>query len=310
MGIGYVFPGQGAQEVGMLGDLRTSYGHLDERLVEASEVINEDLIELITNGPSSRLNETEVTQPVMLASSVALYEVWREAGGPEPSAVAGHSLGEYSALTVAGVFDFNAAVKLVRERGKLMQSAVPVGEGAMAAILGLELDELSALCDEADGVVSPANINSPGQVVIAGAKSAVDAVCETVTSRGDRRQRVVPLDVSVPSHCELMKPAAEGVEELLLATTMNSPNYPIYHNVDAEASSDVEGIRSRLIRQLSSPVRWADIVTTMVSNGCDTLIECGPGKVLTGLSRRIDRGIAAKAIGTVDDFNDVLSEFS
>ena len=306
MGVGYVFPGQGAQEVGMLADLRAEFTHLDQRLQEASDIVAEDLLALITEGPAERLNQTEITQPVMLATSVALFEIWREAGGAAPHAVAGHSLGEYSALTVAGVFAYGDAVKLVNERGKLMQAAVPSGEGAMAAVLGLELDELTAICDEVDGIVSPANINSPGQVVIAGSASAVQAVTDQVLSEGDKRKRVVPLDVSVPSHCELMEPAAEGVSQLLRDTTMSEPACPIYQNVDAEAASDIDGIWDRLINQLSSPVRWADCVTTMAVNGCDAIVECGPGKVLTGLARRIDRRMNCKAIGTLDDFNSTL----
>lgn len=310
MSIGYVFPGQGAQAVGMLADLREAYSHLDERLLEASQIIDEDLIALIQDGPAERLNQTEITQPVMLATSIALFEIWRQAGGPEPVAVAGHSLGEYSALTAAGVFAFGDAVKLVRERGKLMQDAVPAGKGAMAAIIGLELEELQRLCDATNGIVTPANINSPGQVVIAGEKAAVDAVSAEVEGRGERRLRVIPLDVSVPSHCELMNPAAQGVEKLLLETDMNSPSCRVYHNVDAGSANDVEGIRNRLIRQLSSPVRWADIASKMNADGCETLIECGPGKVLTGLARRIDRSIVAKSIGTLDDFNATLESVS
>lgn len=306
MQIGYVFPGQGAQAVGMLADLRASFAHLDERLHQASSILDEDLVALITNGPEERLNETEITQPVMLATSVALFEVWREAGGATPSAVAGHSLGEYSALTAAGVFDFGDAVALVHERGKLMQAAVPKGEGAMAAVLGLELDELSALCANVEGVVTPANINSPGQVVIAGAATSVQAVVDHVLAEGDKRKRVVPLDVSVPSHCELMGPAADGVEQLLADVTMHDPSCPIFQNVDAESTEQASEIRDRLIRQLTAPVRWADCATAMVANGCDMLIECGPGKVLTGLARRIDRSMNCKAIGTVEDFNSAL----
>ncbi|MCY4130885.1 MAG: ACP S-malonyltransferase [Gammaproteobacteria bacterium] len=306
MQIGYVFPGQGAQAVGMLADLRAEFAHLDERLNQASSILDEDLVALISNGPEERLNETETTQPVMLATSVALFEVWHQAGGADPSAVAGHSLGEYSALTAAGVFDFEDAIALVHERGKLMQAAVPKGEGAMAAVLGLELDELSAICNDVEGVVTPANINSPGQVVIAGAATSVQAVIDQVLAEGDKRKRVVPLDVSVPSHCELMAPAADGVEQLLADVTMNDPSCPIYQNVDAASTMNVSEIRDRLIRQLTAPVRWADCATAMVANDCETLIECGPGKVLTGLARRIDRSIDCKAIGTIDDFNAAL----
>ena len=310
MQTGYVFPGQGAQAVGMLADLRANFSHLDERVNRASKIVDEDLVELITNGPEERLNETEITQPVMLATSVALFEVWREAGGVAPSAVAGHSLGEYSALTAAGVFGFDDAIALVHERGKLMQAAVPKGEGAMAAVLGLELDELRAICIETDGVVTPANINSPGQVVIAGAAASVQAVVDRVLAEGDKRKRVVPLDVSVPSHCELMKPAADGVERLLADVTMHEPSCPIFHNVDAAPTQTESEIRDRLIRQLTAPVRWADCATAMVASGCEILIECGPGKVLSGLARRIDRNMNCKALGSVDDFNAVLEAAS
>ena len=309
MQIGYIFPGQGAQAVGMLADLRAEFAHIDERLSEASSILDEDLVALITNGPEERLNETEITQPVMLATSVALFEVWRNSGGADPSAVAGHSLGEYSALTAAGVFDFADAIALVHERGKLMQAAVPKGEGAMAAVIGLELDELSAICNDVEGVVTPANINSPGQVVIAGAAASVQAVVDQILAEGDKRKRVVPLDVSVPSHCELMAPAAEGVEQLLAEVTMHDPTCPIFQNVDAEPTNIVSEIRDRLIRQLTAPVRWADCASAMVADGCETLIECGPGKVLTGLARRIDRHMNCKAIGTIDDFNATLEAF-
>ena len=310
MGIGYVFPGQGAQSVGMLEDLRANDGHIDSRLRQASEIIDEDLIQLITEGPAERLNETEITQPVMLVSSVAIYEIWLAGGGSPADAVAGHSLGEYSALTAAGVFDLEDAVRLVNQRGKLMQAAVPVGEGSMAAILGVEFDELSDLCESVSGVVSPANINAPGQIAIAGSKSAVDEVCEKVLSEGDRRKRVVPLDVSVPSHCALMQPAADGLAQLLKETQMNEPQCPIYQNFDAQAAEDVDGIRSRLIAQLSNPVQWANIVPTMASNGCDVFIECGPGKVLTGLFRRIDRELTAYSIGTQEDFDSTLENLT
>lgn len=294
----------------MLADLRETFAHLDERLQLASTVIDEDLVALVTDGPEERLNDTEITQPVMLATSVALFEVWCDAGGSAPNAVAGHSLGEYSALTAAGVFEFGDAIKLVHERGKLMQAAVPRGEGAMAAVLGVELDELSVICDGVDGVVTPANINSPGQVVIAGAAPSVQAVVDQVLAEGDKRKRVVPLDVSVPSHCELMKPAADGVEQLLSEVAMSEPICPVFQNVNAAATQNVSDIRNRLIGQLTAPVRWADCATAMVANGCETLIECGPGKILTGLARRIDRSMSCKAIGTIDDFNAALAAYA
>ena len=305
-----MFPGQGAQAVGMLADLREAYEHIDERLLEASSIVGEDLISLITNGPSDRLNQTEITQPVLLATSVALFETWVKAGGPTPQAVAGHSLGEYSALSAAGVFTFGDAIRLVNERGKLMQSAVPEGSGKMAAVIGLELAELERLCRDTEGVVAPANINSPDQVVISGEADAVARVTDKVTEAGDRRKRVVPLDVSVPSHCELMHTAADGVARLLQETNMREPKFTVVQNFDADAAEGVEGIRDHLIEQLTNPVRWNDCMQTMAQLGCEQFVECGPGKVLTGLARRIDRSLTATAISTLADFETTLAELT
>lgn len=308
MSIGFVFPGQGAQEVGMLADVRDAEPIFQARLAAASGVLGFDLADIIASGPAERLNATEITQPAMLAVSVALYEVWCERGGATPSAVAGHSLGEYSALTAAGALRFEDAVRLVHERGKLMQQAVPAGQGAMAAIIGLEDEQIAAVCESTQGVVTPANLNAPGQVVIAGAAEAVDLAIEGCAEAGAKR--AIKLEVSVPSHCALMEPAAVGVAKLLEEVELKTPNIPVVHNVDAQVAGDTAGIRDRLIRQLSSPVRWTSCVQTMAGLGVSSVVECGPGKVLTGLMRRIDKSIGANAIGGAKALEAALEELS
>lgn len=299
MGIGFVFPGQGAQEMGMLDDVRATEPILDELLEEASGIVGFDLGEVIRNGPAERLNQTSVTQPALLAVSVALFEIWNAHRGPAPSILAGHSLGEYSAFTAAGALQFNDAVKLVHERGKLMERAVPDGQGAMAAILGLADEQVSSICDAIDGVVSPANMNAPGQVVISGTSSAVDKAISECTEAGARRS--VKLNVSGPFHCQLMAPAAEALKNLLDNVEIKAPHIQVIHNVDASVAIDPAGIRDCLVRQLSAPVRWSECVATMVATGATAIVECGPGKVLSGLLRRIDRSVDVFAIGSVDD---------
>ena len=304
MGIGFVFPGQGAQEMGMLDDVRATEPILDELLEEASGIVGFDLGEVIRHGPVERLNQTSVTQPALLAVSVALFEIWNAHRGPAPSILAGHSLGEYSAFTAAGTLQFNDAVKLVHERGKLMESAVPDGHGAMAAILGLADEQVSSICDAIDGVVSPANMNAPGQVVISGESSAVDNAISKCTEAGARRS--VKLNVSGPFHCQLMAPAAEALKNLLDNVEIKAPHIPVIHNVDASLAIDPAGIRDCLVRQLSAPVRWSECVATMIATGATAIVECGPGKVLTGLLRRIDRSVDVLAIGSVDDLSAAL----
>lgn len=306
MSVAFVFPGQGSQSVGMLDDLAASHSNFHERLAQASDTLGLDLYSIVKNGPEESLNQTEITQPALLTISVALYEAWVADGGSVATAMAGHSLGEYSALTAAGALDFDAAVRLVHARGKLMQSAVPLGEGAMAAVLGLEDDQISGLCDRVEEVVSPANYNSPGQVVIAGVASAVARVAELAKEAGARR--VVMLDVSVPSHCELMTPAAEGVEQLLREASFNAPTIPVYQNFDGEPANTTEEIREKLVSQLSHPVKWATCVNSIVRDGTNTMVECGPGKVLTGLMRRIDRSIAGFAIGDSSSYESARRE--
>ncbi|MEE3278524.1 MAG: ACP S-malonyltransferase [Pseudomonadota bacterium] len=304
MGIGFIFPGQGAQEVGMLDDLRAEESILDERLSEASDILGFDLGDVIRNGPEARLSQTSVTQPALLVVSVALFEIWCAHRGAAPTIMAGHSLGEYSAFTAAGSLQFNDAVKLVHERGKLMESAVPDGQGAMAAILGLDDELVSSICDETDGVVSPANMNAPGQVVISGEISAVDKAMAECSEAGARR--AVKLNVSGPFHCQLMTPAAGELETLLEEVEVKVPEIPVVHNVDASLAADAAGIRDRLVRQLSAPVRWTKCVETLLATGATSVVECGPGKVLTGLLRRIDRSVDAFPIGSVVELSAAL----
>ena len=308
MTIGFVFPGQGAQTVGMLADISALDSKFKPRIEEASDAVGFDLAGLISDGPDERLNQTEVTQPAVLAVSVALYEVWIGQKGRTPDFMAGHSLGEYSALVASGAMNFRDAVKLVHERGKLMQKAVPLGTGAMAAIIGLDLDEVSALCDKTKGIVSPANINSAEQIVIAGEADAVDAMATACKEAGAKR--ALKLDVSVPSHCELMVSASDEVQLLLEQTEFRLPVIPVIHNVDGEIAEDVAGIVNKLTLQLSNPVRWSLCMQKMIEKGVTDVIECGPGKVLLGLMRRIDRSVNAKAIGEVGSLQEALREFA
>ena len=305
MSVAFLFPGQGSQSVGMMQEFQTASPIFAQRMEEASAVLGEDLRVLVNEGPEERLNQTEITQPALLCLSVSLYEYWLAEGGSTPTAMAGHSLGEYSALTAAGVFGFADAIKLVHERGKIMQSAVPVGTGGMAAVLGLELPDIEAACQAVDEIVAPANINSQTQVVIAGSKAGIEKASEQLLERGARR--VVPLAVSVPSHSELMKPTVEGVEELLDSVTIKTPTVAVFQNVDAMQHTDVTSIRSNLIAQLSSPVRWMDSFNNMIADGCDTFFECGPGRVLAGVARQIDRSVTATALGTLENFQEALA---
>jgi [acyl-carrier-protein] S-malonyltransferase len=288
MAFAMVFPGQGSQSLGMLAALAAQEASVGETFAEASAVLGYDLWQLCQQGPEQQLGATEKTQPAMLAAGVATWRVWRKHGGSMPAAMAGHSLGEYTALVCAGAIDFKIAVDLVRFRGQAMQSAVPQGQGAMAAILGLEDADVVAACAEAaqGEVVQAANFNSPGQVVIAGQKAAVERAIELLKARGAKRALILP--VSVPSHTELMRPAAEKLAERLRGIEMKQPMTAIY-TVDMRTHGDADGIRRALFEQLVGPVRWADTVRTILGTGIKTLVECGPGKVLTGLNRRIER---------------------
>ena len=291
-----LFPGQGSQSVGMLAALAEAFPVVQETYAQASEALGYDLWSLVQQGPDTELNKTWQTQPALLAASVAIWRVWQQQGGKQPAVLAGHSLGEYSALVCAGVLDFKDAIKLVELRGKLMQDAVPEGTGAMYAIIGLDNDAIAKACEEsAQGqVVSPVNFNSPGQVVIAGNKEAVEragAAC-----KGAGAKRALPLPVSVPSHCALMKPAADKLAEALKSVNFNAPQIAVINNVDVKAEADGEAIRNALVRQLYSPVRWTETVEHMAAEQVTFLLEMGPGKVLTGLTKRIVDTLSAAAV--------------
>ena len=296
MAIAFVFPGQGAQRVGMGADFLATDPVFRDRLEEANDALGFDLASIVLDGPASRLVETEVTQPALLTVGVALWQVWRARGGAMPAVMAGHSLGEYTAFTAAGSIAFADAVRLVNARGRFMQEAVPVGEGAMAAILGLDDDAVAECCEQVDGVAQPANLNAPGQVVISGSAPAVKAAAAACSEAGARR--AVMLDVSAPFHSELMRPAADRFEAVLDAVNLRAPDVPVVHNLDASMSADAGTIKQKLLRQIDAPVRWTDCVTTIRDRGVDRLIECGPGNVLAGLVRRIDRSLDVVGIGT------------
>jgi len=306
--LAFVFPGQGSQSVGMLADA-AERPEVRETFAEASAALGFDLWSLVQGGPDTELNQTHNTQPAMLAASIALWRVWLAEGGVRPGMVAGHSLGEYTALVAAGSLDFADAIRLVAERGRLMQSAVPVGEGAMAAILGLDDETVRAICAEAaqGEVVEAVNFNAPGQVVIAGATAAVNRACELLKARGAKR--ALPLPVSVPSHCALMRPAAERLAEHLAAVSIRAPEIRVLHNVDVASHTDPEGIRTALVQQLYSPVRWVETVAAMVAAGIATTVECGPGKVLAGLNKRIVKGLSVLPVADLAGLQSAITDF-
>ncbi|WP_426607223.1 ACP S-malonyltransferase [Pantoea anthophila] len=306
--IAFVFPGQGSQTVGMLAELAATYPQVEETFREASDALGYDLWQLVSQGPAEELNKTWQTQPALLTASVAIYRVWQAQGGEQPVLMAGHSLGEYSALVCAGVLNFADAVKLVELRGKLMQEAVPEGTGAMQAIIGLDDAAIRQACEEsAQGqVVSPVNFNSPGQVVIAGNKEAVERAGAACKAAGAKR--ALPLPVSVPSHCALMKPAADKLAVALEGITFNPPAVPVINNVDVKAESDASAIRHALVRQLYSPVRWTESVEAMAAQGVTHLLEMGPGKVLTGLTKRIVDTLTAAAVNDTASLNAALGK--
>ena len=289
----FVFPGQGSQSVGMLKELSELYPVIKNTFAEASEVLGYDLFDLVMNGPAEELGKTFKTQPALLTASVALYRLWQEKSSLKPAVMAGHSLGEYSALVCAGVIDFKDAVKLVKLRGEFMQAAVPLGVGAMAAVIGLADDVVIKACAEASGsqVCSAVNFNSPGQVVIAGNKEAVEAASEALKAAGAKR--VLPLPVSVPSHCALMKSAADELAKELAKVEFKAPSVPVINNVDVARVEDAAAIKDALVRQLYSPVRWVETVQAASADGIKTMIEVGPGKVLAGLIKRIDKEVNA-----------------
>jgi [acyl-carrier-protein] S-malonyltransferase len=289
MAFAFVFPGQGSQSVGMLGALATDEPQVRATFAEASQVLGYDLWQLVSAGPEDALNATERTQPAMLTAGVATWRVWGARGGAQPAVLSGHSLGEFTALVCAQALEFAAAVELVRFRGELMQQAVPAGSGAMAAILGLEDADVEAACAEAaqGAIVEPANFNSPGQVVIAGEAAAVARAIEAAKARGAKRAVLLP--VSVPAHSSLMRSAAQRLAERLRALALARPRIRYVSAVDAAAHEDPGDIRALLVRQLSSPVRWTDTLRAVSAAPIAQVIECGPGKVLTALNRRIER---------------------
>lgn len=295
MKIAFVFPGQGSQSVGML-DAWADNAAVRRTLEQASASLGQDLASLIANGPAEDLNLTTNTQPVMLAAAVATYAAWREAGGVEPALMAGHSLGEYSALTAAGALKLEDAVRIVRVRADAMQAAVPVGTGAMAAVLGLSDDDVREVCAQAaqGEVVEAVNFNAPAQVVIAGHKAAVERACELAKARGAKRALLLP--VSAPFHSSLLKPAADVLQVALGGVEVSSPSVPVINNVDVAVVSDPVGIRDALVRQAWHPVRWVETIQAMKAQGVTHIVECGPGKVLNGLTKRIDKDLVGLAI--------------
>lgn len=306
----FLFPGQGSQSLGMMSDLSTHSEEVRLTFGEAGEVLGFDLWKICQEGPVEDLNRTEITQPALLTAGVATWRAWRSDGGLLPDYVAGHSLGEYSALVAAGVLGFADAVALAAERGRAMQEATPAGTAVMAAVLGLDDESLADICEKASQgqVVSCANFNSPGQVVIAGEKDAVERAIELAKQAGARR--ALPLPVSVASHCELMRPAAETIARSLSNIDIGAPEIPVIHNVDVKAHDDPEQIRAILVEQMVGPVRWSETIHWLAGQGVQRFAECGPGKVLAGLNRRIDRGLETVALVSWDALQQTRENWS
>lgn len=302
-----VFPGQGSQSVGMLADLYAEYAIVRDTFAESSAALGYDLWSLVANGPESDLNETHRTQPALLTASVAIWRLWCQQGGAKPDYLAGHSLGEYSALVCAGVLSLGVAVQLVEKRGQYMQSAVPAGTGAMSAIIGLDDALIAKACEDAaqGEVVSPVNFNSPGQVVIAGNKAAVERANELCKAAGAKR--ALPLPVSVPSHCALMKPAAEQLAADLTALNFSTPNFLVVNNVDVAVAVDDEAMKDALVRQLYSPVRWTETIEWLSAQGVTQVVEIGAGKVLNGLVKRINRDLEVSSVNDLASLQAALA---
>ena len=305
--LAFVFPGQGSQSLGMLGDLAAAHAEVRAAFDEASRGADVDLWTLAQSGPEERLNQTEFTQPALLAAGVAVWRAWIARGGAQPAQFAGHSLGEYAALVAAGALSLADGAKLVRERGRLMQAAVPAGQGAMAAVLGAEDSMVAEVCTQVsnDTVVVPANYNSPGQIVIGGHAAALDRALAELSSRGVRK--TVRLAVSVPSHTPLMREAAKQLGEFMATLQWQPPDRPVIQNADAAAHDSLDKIRDALVRQLYLPVRWTECVQALAAGGATRIVECGPGKVLAGLIKRIDKSLDARAIGAPADFDAALA---
>ncbi len=306
MALAFVFPGQGSQSIGMLNALAAEFPLVQQTFAEASQVLGYDLWELVVTGPDDKLNQTQITQPAMLAAGVAVWRVWESRNGPKPIVMAGHSLGEYSALVAADVFTFADAISLVADRARFMQEAVPVGQGAMAAVLGLDDEAVRKLCEQAaqGEVLEAVNYNSPGQIVIAGTATAVQRALEQAPAAGAKR--ALPLPVSVPSHCALMHPAAERMTARLQQAALAAPKVPVIHNVHVKTEAGLDAIREKLARQIEAPVRWVETIQKMADDGVTRIVECGPGKVLTGLNKRISKQIETKAVFDPSSLRDVL----
>ena len=305
--LAFVFPGQGSQKIGMLAELAEQNPIIEKTFSEASEVLGYDMWDLIQRGTQEDINLTQRTQPILLTCSVAIWRLWNEKLGATPSQMAGHSLGEWSALVCANVIDFADGLRIVEARGKYMQQAVPIGQGAMAAIIGLDDQAILDACAEAGdlGVVDAVNFNAPGQVVIAGSNDAVEGAMEICKAAGAKR--ALPLPVSAPFHTSLMKPAADNLAEMVNAVSFRAPEVPIMHNVHARNEQDPEAIKALMLEQIYSPVKWVDCVKQLKEGGVSTLVECGPGKVLSGLVKRIDRDLISVATETVADFDAALT---
>ena len=307
--LAFVFPGQGSQKIGMLASLASINTVVLDTFLEASEALGYDLWELVQSGEQEAINLTERTQPILLASSVAIWRLWQEKSGPSPSLLAGHSLGEWSALVCSGVLGFTNALKIVRARGAYMQEAVPLGVGAMAAILGLDDQAVLDACDTArqGEVVDAVNFNAPGQIVIAGSALAVERAIELCKASGAKR--ALPLPVSAPFHTSLMHPAAENLAGLVNSTVFSTPQIPVIHNVHAQTESNPDAIKALMLEQIYKPVMWVDCVNELKAQGAEILIECGPGRVLNGLSKRIDRELTSYATDDLASLENALTSF-
>ncbi|MDH5423722.1 MAG: ACP S-malonyltransferase [Gammaproteobacteria bacterium] len=306
MKFAFVFPGQGSQSVGMMADFYSAFPEVKATFDEANEALGYDLWDLVQNGPEEKLNQTEFTQPAVLTAGVAMYRAFTASCDLQPAMMAGHSLGEYAALVCAGSMSLADGVQLVAERGRLMQQAVPEGEGAMAAILGLDDETLINICAQVDGVVQAVNFNSPGQVVIAGETAAVNAAIELCKEA--KAKRALPLPVSVPSHSSLMKGAADKLADRLLVTELSMPSVPVFHNVTALATGSVDAMKAALKEQLYNPVLWVDTVNNLIDAGVEATVECGPGKVLSGLNKRINKAIPSLALVSPEGMQKVIED--
>lgn len=308
--LAFVFPGQGSQAIGMLAELAQHHKQVHETFAQASQVLGYDLWRLVQQGPESELNQTSNTQPAMLCAAIGVWRVWQAQDGPWPAWMAGHSLGEYSALVAAEALAFEDGIRLVSERGRLMQAAVPQGQGAMAAVLGVDDERVRRLCAQAaqGQVVAAVNFNAPGQVVIAGERPAVQRAIGLAREAGAKRAMLLP--VSVPSHCALMEPAADQLASVIQEVPIQAPRVPVLHNVDVQAHQDPNTIRKVLVRQLYHPVHWVETIRRLAEQGVTQIIECGPGKVLTGLNKRIGRSVQTLPIGDPASLQSALASLA